>query len=291
MREPQVILLPHPGWERQPDRGSICDWPPADSAHGRKFMCVDGTWRDLSGQHGSDRLVFWGEYEAPTRTQRLTSSPRAPGYPQFVHEIELQVSGPTLNTDPWVFYPGFVWTICLHGNAYAVRPGDVVLFGSTINNRRDWVVDTVLAVNRRVDHKIASGFTPPYKDLVLDTLFSVTNPIEPFVGTPFTDIAIPFSFVPCKIADRDYSPFPRLSISRLFHGLRKVSDDLPPSIQNSQALAPCRPEGGMKRFWNDLLHEVESQGLKMGTSFDHHGLEIEGAARGPGRCGPAKGPK
>lgn len=102
MREAQVILLPHPGRECPPNRGAFCDWPSADAAHARKFMCAEGTWRNLAGGHGTDRVVFWAEYEAPTHTKALISTERRSGLPQYVHEIERHVSGPTLNTDPWV---------------------------------------------------------------------------------------------------------------------------------------------------------------------------------------------
>ena len=83
-------------------------------------------------------LKCGAEYEAPTRTEPLDGPP---GTAKYVHEVLSTVRAPTLNTDPWIFHPGFVWTTCRQLKADGVRTGDLVLFGSALEGH--WVTDTV----------------------------------------------------------------------------------------------------------------------------------------------------
>src|SRR5262245_35036427 len=108
----KVILLPHPGSERSPDNNSNrVPWPPAYAPHKRKFLRARGEWVLSTGETGESWLEFWGEYEGPTLCDRL-SLPR--GLPRGVHSIDPIPEAPTRNTDPWVFHPGFVWSLCRH---------------------------------------------------------------------------------------------------------------------------------------------------------------------------------
>ena len=270
--EGYVVLLPHPKGERRPSaQGPLCDWPAPSQRHARKFLRVDGTWWDPQGGEGRDWLELWTEYEAPTLTEPL--SPRS-RYPSFVHNIVSRVGPPSLNTDPWIFRPGFVWTICRHNRADKVRAGDIVLFGSSVDG--DWVVDTVFVVDKRLNRISEGRLGEIYETCVLATLEPAD--LRPFLGRPFSSATDPFSFVPCKMARESHAPFPRLSATRLLKSLRKLSDDRMPSKKNAQALVVCKANNGLAIFWRDLIDEVRNQGLICGTSFSHPGLTVEGSS-------------
>jgi hypothetical protein len=154
--EGRVILLPHPGRERLPNNNLLCDWP-KHHGHKRKFMRLQGEWRDIRNHTGTSWLEMWAEYESPTRTEPLDGPP---GTAKYVHEVLSTVRAPTLNTDPWIFHPGFVWTTCRQLKADGVRTGDLVLFGSALEGH--WVTDTVFAIDHRLDHPSKGEFFPEY---------------------------------------------------------------------------------------------------------------------------------
>jgi len=277
--EGRVMLLPHPGKERLPDGNLLCNWPPEGSRHRRKFMHVAGSWRDIHTNRGSGLLEIWTEYEAPTRAEPLNGPP---GTAKHLHRIVTTVGAPTLNTDPWIFHPGFVWTTCRHSRADDIRTGDLILFGSSVDGQ--WVLDTIFAVDRRLEHPSDIQFAQEYNALVLLPLQRHQEPVRPFIGKPFHRITSPFSFVPCTLSDNGNEPFKRLDITQLLKTLQKISDNCIPSRRNAQALVCCNPRKGLTKFWNDLLSEVESQGLLLGTSFKHPGVEITGPSNIPQCC-------
>src|SRR5437867_57816 len=131
----KVVLLPHPGGERLPPRGTLrVEWP-SGGGHARKFVRARGDWAISTGASGSGWLEFWTEYEGPTVCELLPShvvTPRA------VHSIDSKPGRASLNTDPWVFHPGFVWSVCRHSALTAeIQNGDLVLFGSALGG--NWV--------------------------------------------------------------------------------------------------------------------------------------------------------
>src|SRR5262245_45462367 len=90
MENPCVILLPHPGSERLPNRGEThVTWPQpgrnARTKHARKFLRVAGKWVLRNGEYGESMLEFWAEYEGPTQCEAV---PRKDGFPRFVQTID-----------------------------------------------------------------------------------------------------------------------------------------------------------------------------------------------------------
>lgn len=264
----RVILLPHPGKERFPDKEGFCAWP--YGSHRRKFLRLKGQWTNLRGHQGKEPLEMWTEYEAPTQANPLNG--RQSGKPKYVHEIRWKVGAPILNTDPWIFYPGFVWTTCRHNRACDLHAGDIVLFGSSIKG--NWVLDTVFVIDERLP--IAKGkFGDTYNALVRSL---VPKKACPFIGKTFRNIHIPFSFVPCARANDRHAPFARPCINGLLRDLRK-SDGSEPSAANSGSLTVTSFRGmRIAEFWMKLLHLIANQGLVMGTRFEHSGIVINGSA-------------
>ncbi|MDN5942788.1 MAG: hypothetical protein L0H94_12970 [Nitrospira sp.] len=108
-----------------------------------------------------------------------------------MHEIISKVEKPTINTDPWIFHPDFVWTTCRHKKADDARAGDIVLFGSVVEG--NWVLDTVFVIDNRLENIPKGKFGLAYDVLVGDTFKTKQCP-RPFVGKPFQATHKPFSF-------------------------------------------------------------------------------------------------
>lgn len=257
-----IIILPHPYWERLPKyKKTRLDWP-TKNKHARKFLRSKGQWVSLDGSSGQGNLEFWGEYEAPTFCESTGISEGL--YPRMVQEPDPDFGEPGLNTDPWVFYPGFVWSVCRHKSIRKpVKSGDIVLFGSSVKG--EWYLDTLMVIKERTEsgEGVIGGL---YDNMIFSKL---TEPYKPIVGESFTGFDTPFSFVPAKSSETGHSPFLRPCISSLFRDLRKHSDNQVPSTKNCQALVFCSYEHGNVAFWRKVAMLVENSNLLLGTRFFH----------------------
>jgi hypothetical protein len=287
----RVWLLAHPGRERVPPRGEAqCSWPSEQGPHRRKFMQLDGRGISKSGQITKSPMGVWLEYEAPSDATRVTPVGRGPRY---IQTPSTTVGSPTLNTDPWVFHPGFAWSICRHrpswqcpprgeccsreGGGRCPQPGDIVLFGSSMNatdSQRDWVLDTVLVVERRLGQMNEPALRAPYPALVAPTLLHA----RPYLGRKYAaDTA--FSFSPCKPGgDAEDFTFERPSIRALLQELKRVRTGQRPSPASAMALTECQPDAGMDKFWNRLTKLVWAKGLLLGVQFELPRIVVSGAA-------------
>lgn len=134
-----VVHFPHPGGEHVPP-GNDMGWN--RGLHARKFLACPGTYIDDDGVAHDDELVFWGEWEAPSRVVRRWT--RRPGLPTVVHEPYWTVPATDAgvsrrNTDPWVFGDTFLYSNCRQltpnrrPSALQRLPvGSLILFGSTV---------------------------------------------------------------------------------------------------------------------------------------------------------------
>lgn len=288
-KEGQVLILPHPGDERRiPSKadpnyeGVPCDWPPKKSGHkklrhSRKFMQLTGKCCDSGGHVEKEGLLdLWTEYEAPTKAIKLSGPyQRESGEPEYVHTIimDLRDCGtPTMNTDPWIFHKGFVWSTCLHKNANKASEGGIVLFGSKIQN--EWVLDTVFVIEKRLDELRSipeRRFGAAYDDLVRG---KVNPKAQPFIGKPFQNIDTPFSFVPCKRERNGHASFARPSMNKLFRKLRMRSGSTP-NPRNGRWLAYTEPVRDISTFWAELLQLIAKSGLAFGIEFKHPGVRMQ----------------
>jgi hypothetical protein len=144
-----------------------------------------------------------------------------------------------------------------------VRPGDLVLFGSSSGG--NWLLDTVIVIDKRLSGP-TEEFGPAYARLVTPTIHRDYRPI---VGRPYSDADEPFSFSPAMNADNGHNPFPRPVVNSLLGRLRSQSDGCPPSPSNAQALVICTAVDGVRKFWKDFITFIEEQGLVLGTAFYH----------------------
>lgn len=288
----QVFILPHPAPERRPEKGSHrCPWPSASNRHMRKFVECGGRWLAHPGTTPSQGMLrVWCEYEAPTTATRMNCTEAE--YPAWLHQIDLielasiASSGRSrqyLNTDPWIWDPGFVWSVCKHftntGNFRAdiasIEAGDIVLFGSYLKGRGKWVLDTVFVaggppIPRDVAHPRNLSLSSAYQQCVSEPLDVLAFPLRTVFGMAHG--AEPsqalFSFVPAAPSTEEGKAFPRLDISALVGSVR-LRDGRPAKYNNSQALASGTFPGGNVRLWNTLVDRTLEAGLVLGVSFDH----------------------
>jgi hypothetical protein len=213
-----------------------------------------------TGASGSGPLEFWAEYEGPTFCEYLAGGDQTP---RAVQSIDAKSGRPTMNTDPWVFTPGFVWSLCRHGAITRdIRRGDLVLFGSTLAG--NLVLDTVMVIDMRISGR-PGAVGGVYDHLVLPT---IEGAFWPYVGRPRASGG-PFSFVPARRANESHQPFRRPAVNQLFSSLRTIKGGHRPSPRNAQALVFCETDGDLSSFWQLVVDEVERAGLVLGTAFSH----------------------
>lgn len=265
----RIFILPHPGPERVPsDATNRVEW--GTDPHKRKFLQAIGEWRNLDGESGTGALQFWCEYEAPTFARPVTR--RGSGMPRFVQTVDPDVygRGAPFNSDPWVFGPSFVWTICRYGPVRdTVVAGDIVLFGSLVKSA--WVLDTVLVADAPPARARPGAYGVEYDLLVAPTVEGAT----PIPGRTFRTLDRPFSLVPALRIDGRDQPFPRPPIDPLFSMLRKCNGGERPSAKNAYALTACALSAPLDEFWTALLQLISDAGCVFGTHFVHPGVQRE----------------
>lgn len=64
----RFVQFPHPGGEHNPPDHEM-PWNVA--GHRRKFLIAPGDYVDADDRHDDVEVVFWGEWEPPSRIERL----------------------------------------------------------------------------------------------------------------------------------------------------------------------------------------------------------------------------
>lgn len=262
----QIVLLPHPGPERPPPRNrpGRCPWPSASAKHRRKWLSCDGEYlADVSSAPARGTLGVWCEYEAPTFATEAT------GAASWLHRIDATAlltppSRDELNTDPWIWHPGFLWSICRQmldkemDVVKSLSPGDLVLFGSVIQKTK-WCLDTLLVVETRLN---SPPTQPAYDRFVKQPLYSsVLNPTK---GRPWSAHPETFSFAPVQLENLRDAPA-RVDISTVVNSLQK-DDGTHASAANAQALVACaHPDPNA--VWRQVTDVVIASGMQLGISF------------------------
>lgn len=276
-----IVQFPHPGGEHVPP-GSHMGWN--TGPHQRKFLLSDGHFVDDVGTDPQGgQLVFWGEWEPPSRVARRW--PARHGLPTVLHEPYWSPptgEGMRQNTDPWVFGDGFLYSNCKqHTNNTPSRrpsalqslpPGSLILFGSAVDGA--FVIDTVFVVRDTV------GTFRPFEDMshlgvdpAFDacTLQSLTT-YEPHIGASMytlyrgATVEDPvhgmFSFAPCRVHGEPDMRFARPAIH------------LPGSVNPASTQSPSGATAGDRRTvaevvdaWRSVVDQVRAAGLLLGVRF------------------------
>lgn len=118
-----VVQFPHPGIEHNPKDATVMPWN--IGPHARKFLRSPGRYVAPDGSIREGTLVFWGEWEPPSRVvDRWAQDGRKP---RFLHEPSwtAPVDSGLANTDPWVFGERFRFSNCKqltpHGRPSALQ--------------------------------------------------------------------------------------------------------------------------------------------------------------------------
>lgn len=280
----RVLFVPHPVDERLPNNsGRHCDWPGATEAHARKFLESRGSWLTaLNGGEQRGQLRVWCEYEAPTIATRIPLM--SPEHPAWLHEIDApalhaissaRMASRHLNTDPWIWDTGFVWSVCKHftsgklrADVASIAAGDIVLFGSSRGGR--WMLDTVLvAAGPPIPYRPGVSRSPTlslaYRDCVSEPLSGCSLRIV--LGAHHAGNEDPFSFAPAIPAATGAS-FARIDISSVVRRIL-LKNRQPAKPSNGRAFAAGVYPGGNLRLWRDLVSMTLRAGQVLGISFDH----------------------
>lgn len=259
-----IIQFPHPGGEHDARRKQP-NFPWNTGGHQRKYMRAPGTHINTDDKPISGDLVFWGEWEAPSRvTQSWISEP---GRPRYLHEPYWHV--PTgkdparQNTDPWVFGECFRYSNCKqlsHKALLNLLPGSLVLFGSSRGGK--FLLDTCF---------VAASSTPLTAPPFVDDAFEVctTGALEAVAhklrlhcgATWEKQVHNMFSFAPCLPAGDETRGFQRPEIK--LDGLIN-----PKSTRSTRGANVQRPISDVFEAWQSVVSQVRAQGLELGVTFE-----------------------
>ncbi len=261
---PYVVQLPHPGPEHNPGNRDIQPWNVRD--HGRKFLRSSGRYVARNGRPREAELVFWGEWEPPSRI--IERWEREHSLPRFLHEPVWQHLPPgqqPQNTDPWVFGNSFRYSNCRQASSPALQrlePGSVILFGSTIAG--EFVIDTVFVV--KDDGKKFCPNNPPRTDegfriCVVESLRATdgNTSFTLYRGATYEDrINGMFSFVPCRRADAPELRFPRPPI--------QLDGYINPNSWRGPRVIPAS-QTDVRQQWTRVRKQVLDADCLLGISF------------------------
>lgn len=272
-------------------------------AHFRKFIKTKGRYMKDGQEVDADELLFWGEWEPESIVEKRCSNTG------WIHKPILRLSPngdfnaqPTKllrgkienrrNTDPFVFGDdGFLYTLCRQVNKKGHRTkmsylakGSIIVFGSNVNQRQNFAVDTVFVVQDYKDYDAGTdetpldGFAPPlYKELMGMHIGECCGELRCYKGaTPHNPINGMYSFTPCKLSkstkENTFFERPILTASDM--------QSLHLSVQPSKPLIADRMNTNfkstanltiddMKNIWDRLCEILLKEDFLAGTHFEY----------------------
>lgn len=288
MRERRCFVqFIHPGGEHWPDQGDLKFWN--REAHRRKFLKSRG--RYIAGDEvRKGELVFWGEWEPESRVIARYSNRVADG-PHFLYEpyfVDHRDGAWRQNTDPFVFGEPFQYTGCLQHTRLGptqlrfLAPGSLILFGSCREKSR-FAVDTVLVVSNYVDHSardweeaLDGKVSGVYRKVTLEPWYSGSVPEGQshrlYLGaTPEEPVAGMFSFFPCRPYEASDLGFARPEIH--------IPGFITRHLTQGKKIARDLSLAEMGELWEQVVGQVEAQGLALGTYAELPPESGEGGGR------------
>jgi predicted nucleotidyltransferase len=252
---PSIVQFFHPGGEHCYDKNCsengchIKDWNNITYNHKRKFLLNEGSYIE-NGKKQEGKLLFWGEWEPPSKVIELKQQTYCPPYgknPQYLHRPFLpsddqlkiyQEKHFYQNTDPFVFGNSFIYGICQQykkkrgtnilskTKLYSLEIGSIIIFGSRVNFR--FVIDTVFVVKtaKRYDslEDVIKMNLKKYPDIVTKFIVDKNNKVYPphgytlYTGATFDDpVEGMYSFVPAKVYNGEEKGFPRFFMPDEFY--------------------------------------------------------------------------
>lgn len=266
---PFFVQFPHPGAEhRAPANGRDKPWNVGD--HARKFLVSCGTYVDSDLQPRDDELVFWGEWEPPSRVERRwTKSGRLPEALHRPYWMMPASTSPRQNTDPWVFGPTMHYSNCRQSSSMQrLGAGSIICFGSSMDG--EFCVDTVFVVAS------SEPWTPAQAARVNAEEAFITCTAESLATSPRdangryklyrgASLEQPahgmFSFVPARLARSASVRFRRPAIT--LPGLIN-----PASTQSPRGVNDPLSLDRLRVAWSEIRDQVLAENLVMAVRFD-----------------------
>lgn len=266
---PFFVQFPHPGAEHKlPADGRDKPWNVGD--HARKFLISHGSYVDSDLRPREDELVFWGEWEAPSRVERRwNKSGRLPGALHRPYWIAPASTSFRQNTDPWVFGPTMHYSNCRQTSSMQrLTTGSIICFGSSIDS--EFCVDTVFVVAS------SDPWTPARAGHVKAEPAFITCTAESLATSPRdanrsymlyrgASLEQPvhgmFSFVPARLARSTSVRFRRPAIT--LPGLIN-----PASKQSPRGVRDPLPLDRVRFAWSQLRDQVLAENLVTAVRFD-----------------------
>ncbi len=260
------VQFPHPGGEHNPP---IDDMRWNRGPHRRKFLITPGRYLNAEGRICDAELVFWGEWEPPSRVeQRWAASgrlPRALHRPYWVEPVTTEFRQ---NTDPWVFGERMLYSNCKQLSSQRRRNSmqrltraSVVCFGSTTQG--EFHVDTVFVVAScdqwtpagACDLKVDDAFKTCTADSLATEEEDRHLPLTLYRGATLDDpVEGMFSFAPARRADADDPRFaqPRVELPDLIN---------PSNRQSTWGSKRPLTTSQVREAWDKLRSQVMSADL------------------------------
>ncbi len=292
----KIILFPHPGGEhgRQSKitTSKISDnigteyirWH--NGQHARKFLKNEGNFIDKKGNLVENKdIAFWCEWEPQSEIinnfNLSNIEKQKKELPLFLQTPFFDTTERIQNTDPFIFGNNFYWAFCRQGSQprlTKLSSGDLVLFGSKINNK--FVIDTVFVIREGIDYSWntynlgTSGVSniikkcPEYDEITLKAgSCSSSNPdyyynYRLYVGVNYNERDSHnemFSFFPTKQYDTIKGfKRPEIDLSDYFN-----YDDIKINPQSARRLTV--EDNKLKRIWQEVKKQVVEQDLNLGV--------------------------
>ena len=283
---PKIIQFTHPGQEHAPDdkkNGNFKEWN--KSAHKRKFLKCQGEYVE-NGELNKGELIFWGEWEPPSKVERFSLSPNLA--PQWLHTPVLPSIIPSpnqgflQNTDPFIFGDTFKYFICKQYNKNGtnqlskLEKGSLILFGSTHGKLREssfFQLDTVFVVADYIEYNTHDvNALDEIKRIDYDYRNLVFKKAIPFGETPMklrlyfgatydNQIDGMYSFSPAKAWDNQNSGFPRLQL--------KDMEFITNNLNAAPKITETSPKD-VKAFWEKIKALSIKHGCVEGVRFHYN---------------------
>ena len=237
-------------------------------------MLSPGRYVDHQGKQHRGEVVFWGEWEAPSRI--IQKWRQYDQLPRCLHEPfweDKGLAGFRQNTDPWVFGDAFIYSNCRQLSQKALQRLGVrslVLFGSTRKHR--FVLDTVFVVGQvgdefvpaeRTDVRVSEAFQVCTIDSLASgkddtataslTLYRGASLEEPIEGM--------YSFVPAMPHEGEGPRFER-PVIELPHFINPKAFRGPSGAKKQHDIDVVRD------VWERVVGQVRVQGLALATYLE-----------------------
>ena len=250
--------------------------------HARKFVKNKGKYVSYNEDLINDNLIFWCEWEPQSEIIKEFSIPATEKeLPKYIQIPFWDTAERLQNSDPFIFCNNFIYAFCHQDNNEIMRKldaGDLILFGSKINNR--FKIDTVFVIKEYIDYNMHN-----YKNKLSNLLQKCPEldeiTLKPGSCNPSGNCFDYRLYISVNFGERNenngmYSFFPaQLFNENTIKGFKRPEIDLsminPDLINHGLMMGPAvryiSNKKIIKDIWLEIKKQVENDGqnLKLGV--------------------------